>query len=91
MRLKAEKTRIISRGGQQRVAGVVVNQLGLPPRTLRRQIRAAFKNAERAGAVSDGDRQKLRGYVNYLAQFPSLRESKHLSDYRKLLAALKIA
>jgi len=76
--LNEGKTRIASAHSQQRVTGVVVNQKVLPPRTLRRQIRAMVHNA-RNGKFSTADRiKKLEGYVAFAEMFPDWKGSRQL-------------
>lgn len=85
LRLNKSKTRIASRGGQQRIAGVVVNSFAQPPRILRRRIRAMFHQA----TVSPEDYKDrvdiLRGYLSYLNSFPHLRETNQIKEYREII------
>lgn len=85
LRLNSKKTRIASKGGQQKVTGVVVNEKPQPPRDLRRRIRAMFHQAKMS---PDEFRQKLpmlRGYLSYLSSYPALRNSEELNSYINVL------
>lgn len=89
LRLNEKKTRIASRHGQQKVTGVVVNEKILPPRTFRRQVRAAFHNAYKQGR---GDLERCRGlagYLSYLKSFDELRGSPELAKYETTLRGLR--
>ena len=83
LRLQDEKTRIASKGGQQRVTGVVVNYRISPPRKLRRQIRALFHQAKLH--PEDANCKKLSGYASYLNSYDFLRGSAELEKYRTIL------
>lgn len=87
--LNDKKTRISSKHGQQKVTGVVVNEGLRPPRKLRRQIRAAFNNAEAAKAVDQGTLNSLRGYYSYLSGFDALKSTGELINYKKQLEGFK--
>ncbi len=90
-RLNDKKTRIASYHGQQRVTGVVVNTKALPPRELRRRIRAMFHNAKRSGRVSAKRFSELQGFLAYLRGFPELRSSRSIVKYEKTLSSLSRA
>lgn len=89
--LNDKKTRIASSSGQQKVAGVVVNEKAQPPRKYRRRIRAMLHQAQvDPSAFTDPsgltDRlAELRGHVSYLNAFPSLKDSPELQRYRAVL------
>lgn len=90
LKLNNDKTRIANKGGQQRVAGVVVNEKAAPPRTLRRNIRAAFHNA-RTNPRSYSERtSELGGYIGYLNQFEQYQASDLLKEYRDVLTRVRI-
>lgn len=89
LRLNEEKSRIASRGGQQRVTGVVVNSKAQPPRTLRRQVRAMFHQAERHPEQFEGRKRELQGYLSYLSSYPELAGSPALMKYKEILETLK--
>lgn len=86
--LNKKKTRISSRHGQQKVTGVVVNEKLLPPRTFRRQVRAAFHNACKQGHVELERYRGLAGYLSYLKSFDELRGSPELAKYETALRRL---
>ena len=90
LQLNHHKTRIASKSGQQRVTGVIVNSGVKPPRQFRRNVRAAFFNAQKAGRISLKDRAKLQGYLSYLLSFPELRDTAEVTKYKTLLGEIEI-
>ena len=86
--LNAKKTRIASRGGQQRVAGVVVNDKALPPRKLRRRVRAMFHQANNYPEEHVEKYNILGGYLSYFNSFPALKGGPELESYKKILKSL---
>jgi hypothetical protein len=86
--LNNRKTRVASRGGQQRVTGVVVNVQSTPPRRLRREIRAMFHNAEKSKTIRPHKVLEMAGYLNYLNAFPKYTGSALLDQYQKVLVSL---
>lgn len=90
LKLNKDKTRIANKGGQQRVAGVVVNEKAAPPRTLRRNIRAAFHNARTNPREYSERMSELGGYIGYLNQFEQYQESQLLKEYKDVLARVRI-
>ncbi len=67
--VNADKTRVLRRGSQQKVTGLVVNGDGPPrvPRTLRRQLRAAIHNLESGRPLPpDESFARLCGYAAYV-------------------------
>ena len=83
-----DKTRIISRGGQQRVTGVVVNEKPQPPRKLRRRVRAMFHNALKNPTEYKERIAEMRGYLSYFASYPELANQEKLDEYRAILKQL---
>jgi len=83
--IQKNKTRIASRSGQQRVAGVVVNHSANPPRELRRRIRAIVHNASKQTTLDDATKSRLAGFASYLNIFPSLKSGKEVEAVRSLL------
>jgi retron-type reverse transcriptase len=88
LKLNAKKTRIASRGGQQRVTGIVVNEKALPPRKLRRCVRAMFHNANKYPEEHVKKINILRGYLSYFISFPDLKGSQEIVSYKKTLKKL---
>jgi len=88
LRLNSKKTRIASRGGSQRVTGVVVNQKIQPPRKYQRTVRAIFHKAFNNPDQYIDRIDELRGHLSYLSSFDELRESRHLRRYRAVLIKL---
>lgn len=76
-----KKTRIASKGGQQKVTGIVVNEVAQPPRKFRKQIRAMFHNADNIPQNYVAQLASLRGYVSYLQSFPHLKGSEQINKY----------
>lgn len=89
LRLNNKKSRIASRGGQQRVTGVVVNVKAQPPRTLQRQVRAMFHQVAHHPEQFEGRKSELQGYLSYLHSYPELAESSALKKYKEILERLK--
>jgi hypothetical protein len=89
LRLNEKKSRIASRGGQQRVTGVVVNTKPQPPRKLRRQVRAMFHQAELHPEQFVGRERELQGYLSYLHSYPVLTGTQELDRYKTILDKLK--
>lgn len=89
LRLNTKKTRISSKYGQQKVTGLVVNEKVWPPRQFRRQVRAAFHNAEREHHVSEDQLRKLSGYLSYLSSFDAMRGSADLDRYQQIIRDLR--
>jgi retron-type reverse transcriptase len=89
LELHEDKTRIASKGGQQRVTGVVVNQNVVPPRLFRRRVRAMFHQASLTPHTHVARLTELRGYVGFLKSFPKLKEAPEIIGYEKILATLE--
>lgn len=87
--LNASKTRIASRGGQQRVTGVVVNEQAAPPRVLRRKIRAIFHQASLRPDEYSERIAELGGHIGFLRQFPKIECSVELRGYRSVLRVVR--
>lgn len=90
LKLNHDKTRIANRSGQQRVAGVVVNEEAAPPRIVRRKIRAAFHHALTSPREFSERTAELGGYIGYLNQFDKYAASDLLKSYRDVLARVRI-
>ena len=82
--VNARKSRFSTSAEQQRVTGVVVNERGLPPRTLRRRVRAMFHQASLDPARLEAERARLRGYLNYFRAFPDYPVAE-LARYTRIL------
>lgn len=78
------KSRILTSGQQQRVTGVVVNERGLPPRKMRRRVRAMFHQASLDPARLHKERARLTGYLAYFRAFPNY-SSPELARYAQVL------
>ena len=88
LRANEKKTRIASRGGQQRVTGLVVNVHATPPRNFRRTVRAMFHNAYHNPSKYTDKLRNLQGYWSYLQSFSHLTKSKDLKKYKMTIAKL---
>ncbi|TFZ54443.1 RNA-directed DNA polymerase [Methylorubrum sp. Q1] len=84
-----KKTRVLSRRSRQVVTGVVVNDVALPPRDLRRRMRAASYNATKVEGVNVEALNMLRGYLGYFQEFPDLVDNKEFTDFRKNLGNIR--
>jgi hypothetical protein len=89
LQLNPGKTRIVSRLGQQRVTGAIVNQYAAPPRTMRRKIRAAFHEAAKNPADYVNKISQLGGYLGYLKIFPKFSGSELIQKYEGILVQLR--
>jgi retron-type reverse transcriptase len=89
MELHDDKTRIASRGGQQRVTGMVVNHDVAPSRVFRRRVRAMFHQASLRPREHAKNMTELRGYVGFLKSFPKLKEARETIGYEKILSDLQ--
>ncbi len=87
--LNQKKTRIAGQNGQQKVTGIVVNQKLLPPKSMRKSIRAMFHQADRSPEQFLGKLNTLRGYYNYLNSFDDLKNGPTLNSYSQVLSKLK--
>ena len=77
-----KKTRIASHGGQQKVTGIVVNEISQPPRSYRRNIRSMFHHAEISPKLFENKISMLKGHISYLQSFPNMQGKKELIGYR---------
>lgn len=88
LKLNEAKTRIATRSAQQRVTGIVVNVKVMPPRKLRRNIRAMFHHAK----INPGKyREKLdmmNGYLNYFKSFSAIK-TKILAEYSEVIKNIR--
>lgn len=80
--INEKKTRIASQGGQQKVTGIVVNEISQPPRTYRRNIRSMFHHAETNPELFADKINVLKGYISYLQSFPNMQGKKEIIGYR---------
>lgn len=85
LRLNEKKTRIASKGGQQNVTGIVVNDVLQPPREFRKTIRAMFHKAKFAPEECIDSLDRLKGYVNYLKSFDVLRCHSSIQQYEGII------
>ncbi len=90
LNLNESKTRIASAAGQQRVTGVVVNDRAVPPRILRRKIRAIFHQAENNPGAFSERIGELGGYLGYLREFPKLRRAASTLEYMSVLSEVQV-
>jgi len=89
LRINHKKTRIASRGGQQKVTGIVVNSEPVPPRAWRRRVRAMFHQASMNSRRYKKRVGELKGYLSYLNSFPTLRDRDELNKYQNILQRIK--
>src|SRR5207244_6780711 len=73
LKFHEKKTRIASRGGQQRVTGVVVNDDATPPRVFRRRVRSIFHQASLRPNDYVERITELRGYVGFMTSVLKLK------------------
>lgn len=75
-RINYRKSRILGSGARQVVAGLVVNQSGLPPRVKRRRWRATFHQAKLDPKRYEGQSSKLKGVAAFVNEYaPFLAEN----------------
>jgi len=78
-----DKTRIVRRGGRQKVTGLVINGGVAPrvPRTLKRQIRSAIHKLKVGKPLQEGEtRETLRGYAAYIYMTDPILGRKLLAE-----------
>lgn len=85
LKLNGSKTRLVSKGGQQRVTGVIVNSVPMPPRKMRRLVRAMAFNAVRDERADFDELLKIKGHFAHFSSFPNFRKSKEAKDLRSLI------
>ncbi|MDF1589223.1 MAG: retron St85 family RNA-directed DNA polymerase [Gammaproteobacteria bacterium] len=85
LRLKDKKTRIASRGGSQRVTGLVVNEKIQPPRVYQRKVRSIFHNANNHPDQYFERLSELQGHLSYLSSFVVLKDSRALRRYKMVI------
>ena len=68
-KINQTKSRIIGSGGRQIVAGLVVNQSGLPPRRQRKRWRAMFHQASMNPDAFVGRASSLRGTAAFVNEY----------------------
>ncbi len=74
--LNRDKLVVVRRGRQQRVTGVVVNDVLGVPRTTLRRFRAAVHRVTREGFHDPAERARMLGYASYVKMIkPALGES----------------
>ncbi len=85
LRVNSKKSHIASARGRQKVTGVVVNEVGLPPRDLRRRVRALFQQASLDPAKHRQERARMRGYLSYFKSFPNYPQ-REIDHYESVLS-----
>ena len=70
------------------MTGIVVNEKALPPRKLRRRVRAMFYHANKHPEEHIEKLNILRGYLSYFNSFPALKRSSELEGYKETLKRL---
>ena len=89
LKLNHKKTLIASKGGQQRVTGIVVNEKPVPSRKYRRKVRSIFHHAKKEPLKYKSKTKELNGYYSYIKSFPDLKNNKEVSEYLSILQNLK--
>ena len=89
LKINKKKSRIASKGGQQKVTGLIVNEVAQPPRQFRRKIRAIFHHAESNPKLFIEKANSLRGYVSYLQSFPNLKNRKEITKYKEVCRTIE--
>ena len=89
MRVNSRKAHLLLPHQRKIVTGVVVNERVTPSKTWRRQVRAAFDQADRTPAASFARLDELQGYVSYLKAFPAHRESTSVLRYERICRRLR--
>jgi RNA-directed DNA polymerase len=83
--LNAAKTRLMRRGGRQRVTGVVVNKSAGPSRQERRRLRAEIHRlSQNAGAPERRAMQRLRGKLAYLRMLNPVTTAPLVTAFQNL-------
>jgi RNA-directed DNA polymerase len=85
-----DKTRVLRKGGRQKVTGLVVNGTGAPrvPRKLKRELRAAIFNLTHGKPLKDGETvQHLAGLAAYVHMTDPKLGAKMLEALARVPAA----
>jgi RNA-directed DNA polymerase len=83
--INTRKSRIIGSGSRQIVAGLVVNQKGLPPRNKRMRWRATFHQASLNPEKYKGDGLKLMGMASFVNRYDPTLSKKYKQVARKVI------
>lgn len=86
------KRRVLRKGNQQRVTGVVVNEQLSVPRAARRRFRAILENCRRHGVASqargrEGFADYLRGFAAYVQMVQPALGARLVREVEEILAA----
>jgi len=84
-KINKKKSRIIGSGGRQIVAGLVVNQKGLPPRNKRMEWRATFHQASLNPEKYSEDGLKLMGIASFVNIYNSNLAVKYKQIAQKVI------
>jgi retron-type reverse transcriptase len=84
-KINKKKSRIIGSGGRQIVAGLVVNQKGLPPRNKRMEWRATFHQASLNPEKYKDDGLKLMGIASFINRYNSDLAAKYTQIAQKVI------
>jgi len=77
-KINIRKSRIIGSGARQIVAGLVVNQKGLPPRYKRMQWRAIFHQSALSPQKYRGDGLRLTGIAAFVNRYDKALASRYM-------------
>jgi hypothetical protein len=79
-RLQDDKTAVARRGRQQRVTGIVVNEVPSLPRRELRRFRAAVHRVGKQGFRSARERDRMLGYASYVRMVKPALGASFLAD-----------
>jgi retron-type reverse transcriptase len=86
-KINKKKSRIIGSGGRQIVAGIVVNQKGLPPRNKRMKWRATFHQASLNPEKYKENGLTLMGIASFVNRYNSNLAIKYKQIAQKIIEA----
>ncbi len=81
------KSRVVGPGGRQVVAGVVVNERGLPSRVVRRRWRAMFHRADRFPQEFVDRSMQLTGVASFVNQYSPAQAKRYFAVAEKVRTA----
>lgn len=85
-KIHPRKSRIVGSGGRQIIAGIVVNERGLPPREMRKKWRAIFHRADQFPHEFRDRAHQLFGIASFVNQFSPKIASGYFDIARRILS-----
>ncbi|MGN7161760.1 reverse transcriptase family protein [Sphingomonas sp. SAFR-052] len=89
MRINEKKSRINGPSSRRAITGATISDSVLPPREIRRNIRAACYNLLKSDKVDIVKLREVQGYLSYFESFPDFRMRSEYSKMREKLIVAK--